>query len=437
MDSSSVTLKPVGDVELWYAEGEGRAWRLPMHVEWKQRPGTDEMFALVLPGVSFYEMQLLAVRALLNGYALDEREDRWLIPRERIRDKLAKAPGINAAFYYHWPDGIHAPIPAPYHPMTMSARAPLLKVDEHREFADFVAQERGIPSDAVIAVLGAIAQLAPKWMLERRETLNLGFCKLAALPFRSNWKEIVCYKLKTQPLLKILNQARALRARLLDSIGLPQTLTSTHNVGLRMKGNHDFRLNYTLEAVPTAKFERVAEEVERKRMQPGQTSYVGHYEWSVKKHYDFIVEALLHYLKKNWAPWASVRVSRTTGVLSFFPRRRYTGKLDYGADLENIPVHIVPPDARFSVFAGDPGASDPQLLHPEVAALPEMPAVPSPSDDVRQCTVLRDVDEPRPNGTVRLSVLDASQGDAPGGGGRGLLPGESTTGGKSSRMEAS
>jgi hypothetical protein len=431
--SASVTLRPIGDVELWLAQAEDRSWRLPLHVEWKMDDATQALYAMVLPGVCFYETQLAVMRDLLSGFSISENQDRWLVPRDILPTLLSKAPGIHAAFYYHWPGGMHPPIPSPLHSVSLTdQRQPIERFDE---FAQYVHRERGIPKDVVNVVLAALSQLGPRWMLRKRKPLDLGFVKLVALPFRSNWKEIVCFKLKTEPLQLILGKLKTARNRMLHVIGFPKIVASTHNIGLRMQTNSSRmnRLNYTIEALTTKRFEDACQEEELERMKPGETSYVGHYEWTVQEHYETIQEIIQQYLRKSSVPWAAVRLDRNTGLLSFHPRQRNHGKLGHGADVANIPVHVVAPDPNFSVFADQPGACDPTLLHPENPTLQPLSAVPSSPYDVRQPEVKRGVVEPRSSGANGVPLLDA--GEVPGSGG-GVFSHGSTEEPGASRMEA-
>lgn len=429
--SASVTLRPVGDVELWIAQAEDLSWRLPLHVEWKLDDATQLLYALVFPGVCFYEVQLACIRELFKGFAISENGDRWLVPRDILPRLVSKAPGIHAAFYYHWPGGMHPPIPSPLHSVTLTdQRPPLEKFDE---FADYIHRERAIPKDVVNVVLGAVSQLGPKWMLRKRKPLDLGFVKLVTLPFRTNWKEIVCFKMKLHPLQLILGKIKAVKDHFLISIGFPRVLASTHNIGLRVQGTAGMRLNYTIETITTKSFEAACQAEEEERMKPGETSYVGHYEWSVRAHYETIQEILLQYLRKSSVPWAAVRANRSTGLLSFFPRQRQHGKLGHGIHLDDVPVHIVPPDPNFSVFADQPGASDPALLHPENPALQPLSAVSPSAYDVRQPDFKRGVVELRSTGAAGVPVRHDGEISGPG---VRLLSGDSTADPGPSRMEA-
>ena len=61
-------------------------------------------------------------------------------------------------------------------------------------FVKFLSLRQKIPVDLIKTVLTAVEQEAPVWMVQERKSLELGFCRLIAAPFRSNWKEIVAMK---------------------------------------------------------------------------------------------------------------------------------------------------------------------------------------------------------------------------------------------------
>lgn len=426
----TVVLKPLGDVELWFAEADDCSWRLPLHIEWKQYPETGALFALVLPAVCFYAVQLQTIQAMLGPQSLEKRTDRWLLPKNAAAASLRKAPGIHAEFYYLWPGGVHPPIPSPYHAVGLSAPElpPPRRVEHYRSLAEFIARERGIPADVTLVVLTALSQLGARWMLEYRKVLDLGFVRLVALPFRINWKEIVSFKCRPWKLKHIFSgmQTRE-RDKLLKQLGLESIACSVHNVGLRV--GEVRRLDYTIEAIPQPSFEKTANTIEAERMAAGRTSYVAYYEEAVELFYNHIVEALANYIHKVHASWASVSQIGKSGVLGFLPVSRWRAKVR-GIPLCDLPAHIIPPVSNFSVTAE--GESCPLLISEQTDEVQEVPALPPPSDDVRESDVGGDVGEPRPEGTDGVPLLDAGQGDAPG---QPVFPSDSTLAGDPPRME--
>lgn len=417
MDANGIVeLHPVGDVELWFAEPDDCSWRLPLYVEWKENPSTKERYGLVIPPFCFYESQLMTIEALVKEHSLQMENSRWLLGEKHVQSLLRKAPGIHADFYYKWAEDERPPVPSTYRRTVLPEQSlpDPARVDGHREFATYVAKERHLPDDVVMTVINAITQLGARWMIEHRKTLDLGFVKLVAMPFRVNWKENLTWKCKPWQILRVLLQPAEERDRMLRQCEFSKSVCSTHNVALKLKhGRHLSRVDYTVEVIQTNSFERVAEEVERDRMKAGQTSYVAHFEEAVETLYERIIEVMVQYAHKINAPWATVRAIGQTGIMAFLPVGRYSHKVR-GLSLANVPAHIVPPRSNFSVFAEAERQSDEHLVSAQAAEMQKVPPLPPRSWHLRKRKVGGSVDEPRPEGTDGLPVLDASQGAASG-----------------------
>lgn len=411
----TVSLKPTGDVELWFAQADDCTWRLPLHVEWKEDQRTGKKYGLVLPGVCFYHVQNLAIQSVLGPHSLEQWPSKWLLPQNVLEAVLHKAPGIHATFYYLWPNGTHPPLPSPHHPLNLPTPAAPVprRSEQYRSFAEFVAKERGLPADVVLVVLTAVAQVGARWLLDR-QSIDLGFVKLVALPFRVNWKEIISFKCRPWKLSNIMGRRKADRRVILDQLGFPGIACSPHNIGLPNRpGAFLRRLDYTIEAIPHQSFEAAVEVAEKERMRLGRTGYVAQYEDAVEKLYDNIIDSLAHYTRKVHSAWATVREVRCSGVLSFLPVSRHAVKVR-GVPLSKLPVHLCPPDSDFSVLAEKKGASDPGLVQAQDAEVLKMSALPPADDDVRERPGYTDLDESRSIGAVGLPVLDAGEGTGSG-----------------------
>ena len=423
-DNGSVVLRPIGDVELWYADADDCTWRLPVHVEWKQDPGSDDVYGLVLPGVCFYQAQLMAITAKLARYSLEDREDRWLIPRAHIESLLHKAPGIHAEFYYDWPDKDHPPIPS-HHGVSIRMR----RTDNPRaiSFTEYVAHEFGIPADVVGVVISAIADCGPRWLVKYRRSIDLGFVKLAAFPFRSNWKQIVLFKGRSKGLFKALTASKRLRLSRLTGLRLPAWLCSPQNIGLIGGDLPLARVDYCIEAISNSKFEKAVDEVERERMARG--NYIDQYTKGVEHLYETIVDCLANYARKAEAAWAAVRPSGFDGSLAFEPTRDQ--RID-GVSAEDIPVDLIPTGGDFSVFAEKETARKCLALHPQIETMQSLSAVPSATHDLRKRHGDGDMGQPRPEGGTGLPLLHAGQGA---GAEQSMLSCGSTHAGLPSRMD--
>lgn len=413
MDSNAtIVLKPVGDVELWYVDAADCTWRLPVHVEWKRDDSNGNLYGLILPGTCFYEVQALAMHSLLGRYTLEDRNDRWLLPRRDVEALLRKAPGIHAEFYYDWPDKAHPPIPSSHGQSVMLRPR---RLTESGSFAEFVSVHHNLPADVVNVVLSAIAGAGATWLVRYRRTIDLGFVRLIAVPLRANWKEIVMFKGKSRGLLNILLMSKRERTQRLAAIHFPATLCSPHNISLA-----GGRIDYSVEAMATNVFENTVEQVNEERMGAGE--YVAWHAKVIEHLYEPIVDCLARYARKTQAAWASVCKGRDGCGPAIVPSKPGSYR---GLSLEDLPVDIVPTGSDFSVFAEGEGADQRSPLPAASPEMPALPAVPPAANDVRK--------RGRPGSkSAGVLLLDASQGtDA----GQSMLPCGSTAGGNPRRMD--
>jgi hypothetical protein len=427
-----LNLEPVGDTELWYASAEDRSWSLPLHVEWRREPESKAIFAIIEPALEFYQSQVRVMQALFRPHDMSSDQNQWLITQNMVGALLEKAPGITAEKYYRWPHDGCPPIPKASNPTRLIRSEQTPEPDKrsgYMPFARRIEAEYGISSSIVAAVLSAVSMEAPKWMVEDRRPLELGFCRLMALPFRSNWKQIVRFKCRKWKLLSLLTLHISKQWKRLEELGLPGVLCSPHNIGLKRIGENNLcRVQYVIEALPLKGFESTVDDVEKKRLSCGRTSYVAQYEATIEAQYKYIVEALLHYVRKAAAPFAKLHSGGNAGIISFLPVGA-RGVAVRGVDVANLPVHIVPPDSDFSVLAD---RSDDNL---ELSSLDEMPKVPPvlpPTDDVRQCEERRGVGDERYETAGWMSLLvtiqDKTQGEP-------VLPRATSRNGHASRVD--
>lgn len=412
----------MGDVELWFMEGSD--WKLPFFVEWRTPDdNTGRIYGVLRPALCFYPNQLLTVQNLLGAHAMEDRNDRWILNKPSVHSMLVKAPGITPQFYYQWPADSHPPITAPPAILSLDGKRPLpgRRAQQFKRLSDYIARCRGLPADTVMVVLTALSQLGTQWMVSCQEPLDLGFVRLVALPYRTNWKDIVAFKCKPNKLPKLLRLNLSVRKQALSTIGFEEVVTSPHNVGLAGQVETRLRrLHYTIEAIPSQQFESEVDHIEKNRMLSGHSSYVAFYEQTVEKFYDDIVATMDNYLRKATSPWAAVRPLVDTGLVAFLPISRHRVQLR-GIPIAELPQHLASPDTSFS-SVGDK-QSDPILIQAQAAQVRKMPPLLPAPPDVRERQEPGHMGQLRPKGTVRLPVLDASQGAGPG---QPVLPCDST-----------
>lgn len=414
-NAETLELHRIGDQELWYAEAQDSSWRLPLLIEWRHDRKNDKHYALIDPAVSLYTNQALTMQALFQHHDISEGKGRWLIPRGIAEAILHKAPGITPAYYYSWPEDNCPPLPPTWKISMFGAKTkdPAASIDA-QPFIKHVAGTSGIPSSIVSIVWKAACTEAPAWMMENKASLDMGFCQLVAFPWRPNWKQIVTFKLRGIKLNRLFSLEDAELRPALESIDMPATLCSTHNVSIA----HQSHINYTLEAIPTKRFNDEMRRIESKRLACGWSSYMAHYEESVEKLYNHAIRALGSYVKKVSTPFAKVSNIGVAGVLRFRAVGAKQVKI-LGVAADDMPVHIIPPDSRFSVLSGE---SDPRLVQAQIAQVPEVSALAQRTDDLRECSEQGNLvgeGHPEPDGLPVQYVVEGKVQWKP------MLPGDS------------
>ena len=375
-DEQLLTLNTLGDVELWYAQGQDGSWSLPVYVQWMVDSSTGKDYGCIDPACGLYYSQLLTLRALFEAHELAHKEDWWLLPRRGAEAVLRKAPGCTVAYYYKWPDAA-CPLIPPKRPRFQhfirevpESKTPWLP----KQFVQHVAKTHSLPSGVVGLVMEAIAKEAPEWMVKQRQHLDLGFCRLMALPFRVNWKQIVAFKCDKYKLGAIFKKPSAQMLADLETIGMPNILCSTHNLALK----HGGRLDYCLEAIPSPAFEKAVAKIEEQRMATGPSTYIALFEDAVEKLYRPIVSALAYWWSKARAPFAEIRQGGSAGVNRLWPVGAKQVEVR-GMDLASLPVCVVATDSRFSVLGEK---SDPVLIQAQADAVQKMRDLSPATDDL-------------------------------------------------------
>lgn len=401
-------LFPTGDRELWIAEGRDGSWAFPLYVEWRQDRETYNQYALIMPAVCPYHSQLLLLQAMFGTQDIMGSNDQWLLPASIVGKLLHKAPGITPTYYYKWPDGNMPALPTVTTMKVAMPDTPEIRntrgSSDHESFVSYISQKNGLSTSLVKVVLKAICADAPKWMLEKRRPLDLGFCKLIAAPFRPNWKEIVACKFKHWKLREVFNLGKDTRNAKLEEIGMPSALCSVHNIALR-KGQFG-AVEYVIEAVPSKQFDEAVYKMEKKRQACGATSYVASFEKTVESLYKHLLSALEIHLRKTSLPFARVSESGGTGLQRFLPASGSAVKVR-GVGVNQLPVHIIAPSSGFSVH-GESGNKS--LVHPKATPVQDMSIVPRGTNDMRECQEQRAMDQPQQSGANGMLMLDGDKG---------------------------
>lgn len=374
---------------------KGDKWSLPLFIDWQAEEGASVHHALISPACAFYPSQFLVVQAMLGHHDLMGSKERWFVTRQIAETFLVKAKGITPRYYYQWDDPEFTPIDNGYSTrvnVNGDSKAPADALDgETESFLAHLSQRRSIPTSMLRVVWQAITDEGPRWLLDHRGSIEFGFCKLVAVPFRANWKQIVAFRCKNWNLRSVFRMHGSQALEALRELGLPGVLCSTKNIGIRSgKGKHGYQcIDYTLEAIPHKKFTDAALVCEGKRTSGGSASYVRHFETTVEKHYHALVEALRYYCKAAARPFVRLHESGNAGLLGFVPTTGNHLKVR-GVGLRHLPVSVVEDDTQFSVLS-EPDTESP--VHPKAVEMSSLHGVPQAPDDVRGRHESKAVDE--------------------------------------------
>lgn len=366
--TTDLELYQTEDRELWYAQAPDKTWQLPMWVDWKHDRKNDAHYALINPAVSLYTNQTIMIQALFGPHTVIADDTRWLLPRRMAETLLIKAPGITPTVYYKWPNAACPPIPPAWNMARFTFKDPPERPWACQTFVKHVAKTHRIPASVVRAVLTAVGDEAPTWMLRHRKPIELGFCRLIAAPFRSNWKEIVSFKCRGFRLPSILSLNYTRMMQLLEGIGMPGIMCSPDNIGMSTT-NENYHIDYVIEAIPTVKFEKAVHALETERIACGDTTYVSLFEETVEILYRYLLQALESYCKKAAQPFAQLCASSISGVSRLLPIVRRKATVG-GVRATDLPVNIIPPTTSFSTRGIK---SDPALIQAQIKALQAVP----------------------------------------------------------------
>jgi hypothetical protein len=185
-----------GDRELWL-------WRkgnccFPMYViPCKGEDGVA--YRMILPAIGPNLEQHEAIIEAFTAYSLSGRSDRYVIEASVAETLIERAPGITPLFYFRWemPTGdIITRTDLEKEPEKFDV--PIKKgmrvkgSTESDEFLKFIVQQTKITDlDSLRTIWEMIQLYGAEWLYKSGRSIDLGFCKLDAVPFRANWKQII------------------------------------------------------------------------------------------------------------------------------------------------------------------------------------------------------------------------------------------------------
>lgn len=307
--SSELQVYPKGDRELWLISFE--AWTIPIFCDPHCTQSKREQFWLFLvqSAVILNAPQFEALSGIIGPHAAAKHGgNQWWIPKDALPNLAKKAPGITPEYYFRWMEK----------EKEESTEAKVIKKPEVDESENATAFMQFMCRNSVIFDLPTVKTFmrffrnqAVVWLLSEKRELDLGFCKLIALPLRSNWKQILLAKHPyIAPLILRKEHWQELKDRLMD-LGFEQKVFDADCLALHPKHHHIY---WTLECAPSETWTKAVEASEYQKVtHVDQGRYTNNVLASIQLRYYRIVQFLRAYMQEISRPTGKVGTHPETG----------------------------------------------------------------------------------------------------------------------------
>lgn len=387
----------MGDTELWVVNGEG--WELPVladpygmeekQTHWRLRPPLD-------CGITGPMLRALDKRT--DSIRVPAESNHVIVTYEGLSTIARKAPGITPSFYLQWPGEEKVagqveeervnPTPDP--------------TDAGKDFCAYLFRLTGVVDYPTLRLVWrAICQYGPKWMMEEKKPINLGFCKIIPSPYRINWRGLLTAKFPGFWRKEVFFSPAFTKE---STNTMLATYSTKHNV-----------LLYGLEVVPGESWKHCSTLHEIRRLAAmGRVGYAEYWRRSVIKLYPHLLEAFREWARAVRLPCGGLGDGIVFGgrpIIPWVPQGRV--KPSAPADPAVGCVVIDPerpklkgPEATIPLSKKERHVLELSDLQPEPRHV-RLLGNGGPERDVEESSDERD-------GTDGLRLLDAGEGEEPG-----------------------
>lgn len=354
-----------GDTQLWvFRSGD---WEIPIFCAPGHIAGTQAPLFAVWPCLVMDEEPTNALAESMSLRMIEAAAGYYILKAEKLSEVASPVYGITPATHFKH-KGVAAKLPQNRSFQTGEKTQP-----KPSQLAKFIAKRSGtIGEDIVTAVLGSLAALAPEILLRERMPIDLGFCRIHALPYRVGWQAMFSNEHRKPP--EKNEDAQLWR----DESGFDTvTLLRAQNIeGCATKGEGSAIVRWNLEIESTDAFRESADAIERKVLEhAGATAYVRRWCDIVYELRDSIYSLWRTWLDKATAPTCSVFEVGRLGAQRFSAHRR---------NLRVVPDRVSNTVRRLACAPANPEHS------PSVGALlkapdevSSLPAVQPQADELR------------------------------------------------------
>jgi hypothetical protein len=293
-----LTYRADRDTELWVVVGV--EWEIPIRCRYCDYNGVEYIHAL--PAVPIGFAQSAALEGVMGslGSEIESVKSGWAVPAENLKSRCRKAEGITPEFYFRWPGATAASVASSETEVKAKEKRP--KVD-CSTFLKQVAQASGIDESVLTLSWIAITQQIPSWLLSGN-SIDLGFIRLVAVPYRKNWKEILLARYPTLKKALMIREPKRLLSMAFTAASRMirmSELTESHE----RRGRTVF--SWTVEVLHDSSWEKTCDQVEGEAAaRLGPLAYVKRWANRVSHIEESIYEILTEQVEKETAPTCRV-----------------------------------------------------------------------------------------------------------------------------------
>lgn len=366
----------IGDKELWVAGSD--TWSLPIYVTPCADEETKTHFCFIVAALVPTPSQQEALHEHFRKHSIEQAKDRWVISASLISTLATHVDGVTPQFYLSWPaqDGFVEVGPSDepefFEVDVKESARPSKDADD---FVKLLFQETGMANiDEFRGIWAQLQILGADWIYKHQRTLDLGFVKLDALPYRANWKQIF---LARYPWIarwfRLSREERNARLEVHNSAGW---IRNSIMAELQPK---EWFAHWTVEARPTKAWRKYIEGNERaRRSRYSNYSYAVWWRSQINKLEGKIYDILGEFILGTASPcggFSSGDIQGRRGLTPCVPKGRVLpeGESDSGSV-------VVSPDPTLEVEdIGEPG----EVTFPTEPLQHSLPVIRLPVEDMR------------------------------------------------------
>lgn len=293
------TVERCGDTELWVVTDE--KWELPVLAEPFGNEGKQTHWRLRPPLDCPLQLEMLkALDERIRAFKLPVKTDHVIVKYEDLQKVARKAPGITSGYYIRWPGT--EPDKGDLDPQQLLGTYD--KVPVSRDFIDWLFRRTQVSDHATMLLTWkAICQYGAEFMIEKKKPIDFGFVKIAPIPYRPNWRNIMAMRFPmAMGLMTTDDVPRGIRDELNLKTGMIKELFNTVLCAFRPK---DGWLAWTLEAIPQWGWYYANATHERAMyLKLGPVRYSDYWRSTIKKMLPHILQSFREWLKGNSLPCA-------------------------------------------------------------------------------------------------------------------------------------